>query len=204
MSGLVKNPLVVPGGPWLQTYKGGAFTPTAPRVEDLDLDDIAHTLSNLCRFTGHTQSFYSVAQHCCRVATELLHMQVDDPDVLLAGLLHDAAEAYVHDLPGPLKQLPALRAVYKPIELAVEDCIRRWAGLSEEAWSDPRIKVADVTLLRTEAGELMSPLHESWSPEHHPDRGRAWHTPPWPPLVARRHFTEDFFVYSSGRLVREH
>lgn len=84
----------------IRTYTGKEFQFTADIDPDtIDIRDIAHALSHLCRFTGHTNLFYSVAQHCLLVA-EKIH---GGPEVKLAALLHDAAEAYVGDLSSPLR-----------------------------------------------------------------------------------------------------
>lgn len=70
---------------WIATFTGGVFFPLAPRVEDVRISDIAHALSMLCRFAGHTRGFYSVAQHSVLVSR--LCSQQD----ALWGLLHDAS-----------------------------------------------------------------------------------------------------------------
>jgi len=70
-----------------------------PTVDMICIEDIAHALGNICRFTGHTDRFYSVAQHSYIVAK-----MVPDP-FKIWGLLHDAAEAYITDMNAPLKNL---------------------------------------------------------------------------------------------------
>lgn len=87
-------------GPWIQTFTGRAFHYDDPRPEDVHLVDIARALSHQCRFAGHTSHFYSVAEHSVHVAR-----QFSDPELRLIGLLHDATEAYILDLPKPLKSL---------------------------------------------------------------------------------------------------
>ncbi len=82
-------------GNWIQTYSGRQFWPLEPRAEDVAVEDIAHALSLLCRYGGHSSRFYSVAEHCVLVSHKCgLH-----------GLLHDAAEAYLLDIPRPVKAL---------------------------------------------------------------------------------------------------
>lgn len=85
--------------PWISTYSGKKVFPWAPKAEDIELIDIAVALSRTPRFRGHTREFYSVAQHCVIAS----HM-VPKVDALWA-LLHDAPEAYIGDLPKPLKQM---------------------------------------------------------------------------------------------------
>ena len=83
------------------TYTGRQFFPLTPRQEDIDIEDIAHSLSRLCRFNGHCKSFYSVAEHSYRIS------YIVPPEFALWGLLHDAGEAYLSDLPRPIKhQIP--------------------------------------------------------------------------------------------------
>lgn len=89
------NPRV---GSWMQTFTGRQFWPLDPRPEDVDLVDIAHSLAYQCRYGGHTQRFYSVAEHCV-----LMSLFMPTRELALYALLHDAAEAYVTDVPRPLK-----------------------------------------------------------------------------------------------------
>ena len=76
-------------GDWIQTYLGIQFWPLDPRPEEVMLFDIAHSLSNMCRFTGHCREFYSVAQH-----SVIVSQNVPREDAAW-GLLHDASEAYM-------------------------------------------------------------------------------------------------------------
>ena len=80
----------------MSTYTGKKFFPFDPRPEQICIEDIAHGLSMLCRFSGQCPYFYSVAEHSIYVVHCL-------PDNLqLEGLLHDASEAYLADLPRPV------------------------------------------------------------------------------------------------------
>ncbi len=82
---------------FMQTYTGKAFYPLNPKVEDIDPVDIAHALSMLCRYGGHSQKFYSVGEHCVLMSEAVL------PESAAHALLHDAAEAYMGDMIRPLK-----------------------------------------------------------------------------------------------------
>lgn len=94
-------------GDWSQLYSGRQFFPMSPRPEDVDAVDIGHALGMLCRYNGHVSHFYSVAEHSVHVS-RALEAAGEDCHTQLAGLLHDAAEAYVGDMVRPLKlQMPA-------------------------------------------------------------------------------------------------
>jgi 5'-deoxynucleotidase YfbR-like HD superfamily hydrolase len=88
----------------METYTGGMYWPCDPRVDEVHPLDVAHALSNLCRFGGHARRFYSVAEHailmCDYVRTALGRPRED----CLLALVHDAAEAYTGDVPRPLKR----------------------------------------------------------------------------------------------------
>lgn len=86
-----------PGDPRIRTFTGRLVNPFAMLAADFDIVDIAHALANTCRFGGHCPEFYSVAQHSVHVAS------LCDGEARLYGLLHDAAEAYLGDVVGPLK-----------------------------------------------------------------------------------------------------
>lgn len=81
----------------IRVFSGKYFNPLAPSPDLIDIEDIAHGLSMQCRFGGHTKVFYSVAEHSINVC------QMVAPGHELAGLLHDASEAYLLDVPRPIK-----------------------------------------------------------------------------------------------------
>lgn len=83
-------------GGYIHTFTGHKFYPLNPDADLIDIEDIAHALAMSCRFTGHTRKFYSVAQHSVIVSQHC-------PNYPLTGLLHDASEAYLTDIPRPLK-----------------------------------------------------------------------------------------------------
>lgn len=162
------------GKSWIQTATGKRFEIFDPSIADIDIADIGHALSNLCRYTGHCARFYSVAEHCVRVSfrcEELArkmhegHVEVDCPMCLKVvqraarwGLLHDAAEAYVNDLNRPLKHQPELSR-YRAIERKLMDVIAERFNLGPEP---DEVAVADDELLWTEVRDIMQPLHPDW------------------------------------------
>lgn len=166
-------------GDWMQTYTGRAFYPLAPAVEDIDPVDIAHALSMICRFGGHTSAWYSVGEHCVLMSRHVA------PVNALWALLHDAPEAYVGDMVRPLKYAlpPAYRQVEKRIMLAVCDRF----GLS---YTPPaQIKEIDTRILRDERDALMRTPPLPWnSIEDVPPLGVRIES--WPPAKARLLFLE--------------
>jgi len=109
-------------GKWMWTYTGRRFWPVDPRVEDMCLEDIAHALACQNRFAGHTREPYTVAQHCVHVS------ELCDSADAMDGLFHDASEAYVVDIPRPLKYSAGMEN-YKPIEMAVQRVVSMRFGL---------------------------------------------------------------------------
>ena len=146
-------------GDWMQTASARKFWPLDPHPEDIDISDIAHALSLICRFGGHCREFYSVAEHCvhvslvaARLAREAGADAEESRAVALAGLLHDASEAYLGDMIRPLKHQPEM-AAYRAAEVAVAQAIAERFGLP---WPmHPEVKQADEVLLATEARDIM-------------------------------------------------
>ncbi|MBN1945286.1 MAG: hypothetical protein JW797_06385 [Bradymonadales bacterium] len=163
---------------WIQTYTGKQFYPLDPRPSDIDLVDIAHSLSLQCRFSGHCLQFYSVAEHSVRVSAIL------PANLALWGLLHDAAEAYLTDLPRPVKgRFPEFRV----IEDRLLEVIARHYDL---VWPMPaEVALADSRLLATEARDLMAVSPEPWGLGVEPLEGQIQ---PWLPDRAETAFLARF------------
>lgn len=140
-------------GDWIQTRSGRRFWPVDPRADEIEIEDVAHALARQCRFSGHCEPFYSVAEHSVRVS------RVVPEEYALWGLLHDASEAYLVDLPRPLKLLPEF-APYRAIEQRLMLAVCEKFGLP--AIEPACVKVADNTLLATEARDLMVEPPVSW------------------------------------------
>jgi hypothetical protein len=138
-------------GNWMQTYSGRQFWPLDPRADEVRIGDIAHSLSNACRYAGHCEAFYSVAEHSVYVS------QIVPAELALCGLLHDATEAYLVDIPRPIK--PYLTG-YKEIEDRLWLAIAAAFGLPEEMPAE--IKAADNAVLLAESEQIMKPHPAPW------------------------------------------
>ena len=123
----------------IMTYTKKMFDPLHPNVELIDIEDIAHALSMLCRANGHFKSFYSVAQHSINCMKEAKARGYSDR-IQLACLLHDASEAYLSDVTRPVKaELPR----YKEIEAPLQETIwNKWLG--EPLTEEERKQVFDI------------------------------------------------------------
>ncbi len=154
---------------FIETFSGLPFLPLSPIPDDIRIQDIAHALSQQCRFAGHTRVFYSVAEHCVRVS-QLLDFWGERRSVILQGLLHDASEAYLVDIPTPLKQ-SAEFAGYRTSEAHLQALIYDSFGLGVN--EHLIVRKADAVLLSTEARDLM------------PFRPAHWGALTQPPLEAR-------------------
>lgn len=134
---------------WIRTFTGKKFYPLKPTTEDIDIIDIAHSLSNQCRFSGHAKFHYSVAQHSIYVSQVVRSLGGNNMDIMW-GLLHDASEAYLVDLPTPVKRQVV---GYNEAEKQVMESIATYFKLPTDMPSI--VKVADEILLSTEARDLM-------------------------------------------------
>lgn len=138
-------------GDWIQLISGEPFWPLDARPEDVRINDIAWALSMQCRFGGHCRKFYSVAEHSVMVS------RMVSPKDAFWGLLHDAPEAYLVDLPRPIKQnMPD----YRTYENALAEIICERFGLDYTMPAE--VGLADGAILLAERAQLMAPSKLSW------------------------------------------
>ena len=173
-------------GPFIQTLSGRRVNPLDATLGDIDPADIARALSNICRFGGHARAFYSVAQHSV-IVCDLLEERGATPDELMAALLHDAAEAYLGDLPHPIKHRSDLGAAYKVAEKRLEAVINERFSLPDAA---ARIKPLDRALLATER-RIVSDVAWHW-PELDGAQELDLEIEPWSPERAHAEFTRRY------------
>jgi len=166
-------------GNYIQTHTGLRFYPLDPQPEDICIEDIAHALSNICRFTGHTKHFYSVAQHSYYVSHQV------PQEHALAALLHDASEAYISDVSKPVKELGVMGA-YKQIEHLIMQAIAQKFGIQYPFHES--IKEADERMLFTEKRDLLPPMDWGWTREPYKEEVIAFS-----PIHAEIEFLKRFY-----------
>jgi len=170
-------------GPFIQTVSGRRFNPLDPDPAQIDIEDVATALAHQCRFGGHTRVFYSVAQHSC-LAADLVGERGGTRGDALWALLHDASEAYLVDLPHPIKHRSELGRLYAAAEDGLQAAICERFGLPAEP--PALLKPVDRALLATERREVAS---EAW---HWPELDGFTALPlridAWPPERARDEF----------------
>ena len=169
---------------FIDTWSGTKFFPLRPNVSDINIGDIAASLSNQCRFGGHTRVFYSVARHSVHVSELVAH---EGPVAALWGLLHDSAEAYLLDLPRPIKNSPGMEG-YRRAESKLLCAIAQAFSLPCDL--PPSIQHADEIMLVTEARDLMHAAIELPARVSHAALPST--LSPWGPRLARRRFLEKF------------
>lgn len=167
---------------FIRTFTGKTFYPLAPRFEDIDIRDIAHSLAQQCRWTGHTKRFYSVAQHSVHVSERV------PVAAALSGLLHDAQEAYCSDLSRPLKHDTPMGREYMKIEEVLERAI---AEKFKIEFPHPSVvKLADDRILWTEMRDLMEgKWDDRWVKKFDPYPETLT---PWSSEEAERRFLQRF------------
>lgn len=164
------NPPAAVSRTTLETQSGLYFDYVDPRPEQVDVDDIAHALAHTVRFGGHVDRYYSVAEHSLLVA-HYVEKSTGDYGLTLAALFHDGHEAYLGDIPTPLKRL--LGGAYYNMRDAVDAAIATKIGIDPFDFHHPAIAAADALALRVEARQLKASRGES-------DHWAAWVEDPTP------------------------
>lgn len=164
----------------IDTYSGGQFYPLDPDPAEVQIRDVAHGLANTCRYGGQCQFYYSVATHSLYVSCEL--GREFGPAVQLYGLFHDAAEAYVTDVPRPVKrELGGFEDIESDILTSVWDHLGVGSPSPDE-WE--AVMTADDRLLRYEADVLLDRFQPDTVPE------RSYEITPCAPGDARGRFLD--------------
>lgn len=141
---------------WIITHTGQHTNPLDLNAADVEIENIAHALSNICRFGGHTPEFYSVAQHSVRVAAMVSEYH---PSLYLAALLHDAAEAFLGDVVRPIKQTSDM-ALYHAAEARAMRAIYKAYGIKLSAHERTIIDAADKICMGIEGKQFFGDISE--------------------------------------------
>lgn len=138
--------------PYVQAHSGVNFYFLEPKADQILIEDIAHALSMQCRFAGHIRKFYSVAEHSINVA------RLVPNEMKLQALLHDASEAYLTDIPSPIK-------VLLPDYMKIEDVVQRAICEKYNVGYpfEPEVKEADKACLIAEARNMLPITEYHWT-----------------------------------------
>ena len=141
----------------IRTYSGLIFDYENIADNEIHIDDCIIPLSNICRFGGHTQKFYSVLNHSLNCYEFLVHRNVKCPETLLHALIHDFTEAYCGDMVKPLK---IGMDAYNEKEEQIRKLIFPFFGLSEEAYNKTKdiVKFADNVMIANELSSIKGDL----------------------------------------------
>jgi 5'-deoxynucleotidase YfbR-like HD superfamily hydrolase len=159
---------------FIRTYSGKDFDIYNFTEESFDIESISHGLSQTCRFSGQCKKFYSVAEHSCRIAIHTYDLTLERfPDIprkqilvkMLWGLLHDASEAYLPDMPSPFKRLPELEG-FRKLEDNIMLGVANRFGLPQDI---PEIvKECDTRIISNERKHLMDTRLDTWKDDVEP------------------------------------
>ena len=178
---------------YIATFTKKQFFLLEPRIEDVDIVDIAHALSLQCRWTGHCQYHYSIAQHSYYCS--FLGPQNEAFD----RLMHDAAEAYIGDLNRPLKHYTEAGVAYRRQETIVQDVIAERFGFSKI--EPPSVKIADNSMMYAEKKQIMGYAFEEPQEEiHQYDVENGIVIESWTSKYAETMFLERFKELFKGRI----
>ena len=151
---------------YITTYTRRHFDPVNPEPADMDIKDIAHALSMICRGNGHVSSFWSVGEHCILCAKEAAAKGYADR-LVLAALLHDASECYMSDVPSPFKkELPGYN---EREERMLSMIYEKFLGSDLTPEEKMQLNAIDKAMLWYDLTFLLGEKQESEAPELHID-----------------------------------
>lgn len=188
---------------WIQTYTGRALYPLDPKPSQFSIKDIARGLAMRCRYSGQCSRFYSVAEHSVLMARHLATYRTDerwaenrDPlgeytlqevhDSAALALLHDASEAFLADVPRPLK--PLLVGYQEAEDRMTSVIVAKYLGDEGPAIHHEIVKVADYAILLNEKHQLMAGEPKPWGLTGHPLFKSSWAPKCWTPEEAEREY----------------
>ena len=182
----------------------GVYSYTSPTAESISIADIAQGLAHECRYLGHVDSHYSVAQHCVHIA-EALYYTNRPMELCLLGLLHDAPEAYFGDMPSPLKKTmpPAVRNWFEELERPCREiiCAKWLPSYSEkDLLKHEEIHALDVAIRVEEAKYYLANRHFKWplASGHVIFPENCLPRKPWSAKKAKREYLKWFSILREG------
>lgn len=147
--------------PWIQLYNSEYFDFDKPSYSQISIETIAHSLSMQCRYNGHSTDFYSVSEHSVLVAKRVYEL-TGNPMYCLHGLLHDASEAIICDVPRPLKYIYDMEW-YRSVEKEIQrNLYIRFIGEYDFSLAAEYTDKADFELLSTEKEQIMPEPPFAW------------------------------------------
>jgi 5'-deoxynucleotidase YfbR-like HD superfamily hydrolase len=177
---------------YIGTYTGKQFYLLEPRLEDIDIQDIAHGLAMQCRWTGQCKFHYSIAQHS--VYCSLL----GPPEEAFDRLMHDAPEAYIGDLNRPLKHYTEAGVAYRRQEAIIQEAIATRFGYSVV---EPKsVKLADNSMLYAEKDQLLNLEFEEAENWDRYDEDNGIIISQWTPEQAKQRFLDKFAELYNRRI----
>ena len=154
-----------PDKQWMQVYGGKSYDIPGEIPSNFTIEDVAHALSRMCRFNGHSNVPYSVAQHSVLVL-KLVQWNTDDRNSWKQALMHDSHECVTSDLILPFKKAyPKLEEAYREAEY---DQMKKFAVRfgysigSVDCPFHPIVHDADMTALYIEHMSVMGPCDREW------------------------------------------
>ena len=143
-------------GRWMISTSGRQIWPMDCRPGDFIIEDVAHNLSQICRFAGSVEVFYPVSSHALMVA-DIVRDMGGNYLQQFQGLHHDDPEFCASDVPNPLKQhLPD----YQKAERGIWKALAAQIGVPEKM--SHLVKIADKVAMVTERRDLLKPSHHVW------------------------------------------
>lgn len=161
---------------WIPTFSGVGFQPITPKVANVRIDDVARGLAYKFRYGGHTEPV-TIAEHSILVS-RVIEILWPESKQMMAGLLHDACEAYTHDIQGPIRKsirvlLPDGSLVtWGDMERTINQVIAKALGIGQDFYQAPEVRAADVLALAIEKEQI--PTLKQLD---------SWGTPAIPPVL---------------------
>ncbi len=178
---------------WIETFTGETFDYENIESNRINIIDIAHALSMSCRFNGMCSNYYSVAEHSLLVGMEMEKLYPNERDLILQALLHDGTEAYIPDIPKPLKHYWETKFEIMGFEDRIMAHIYSRLGVKADNSKDDDVKKLDNALLMAERNRLFRDRYLWEFPKDTPIVDTI--IIGYPPSLAKKHFLDYYFKW---------